>query len=287
MAKLHTGMSRRSFLKAGLQVVGGTTVASASGGVYSIWFEPQWLALESIEMRLQRLPQAFDGFRMVQLSDLHYENATPASTVIAAIEMANQLAPDLIVLTGDYVTNRDRRHLQGMAEVVTQLHAPYGVIGVLGNHDVWSRADRVAQALEAQGITILKNQSIPIERDRSRFWIVGADDVWEHRVDIDRALYGVPEDEAKVLLVHEPDFADVAKQYSIDLQLSGHTHGGQVRLPFLGALKLPRYGHRYPIGLQYADALPVYTSRGVGMIQPAVRFNCRPEVTLFTLRSGT
>ena len=259
-------------------------MTSTTGGLYAAWLEPQWIAAESVELKLRRLPPALDGFRIVQLTDLHFDT-TPEDTLVSAVEAANRLDADVVVLTGDYVTS-SLAGFDRCAREVGRLRAKQGVIGVLGNHDWWSGEDVVTDALAAQGVSILINQPAPIERDGARLWIVGVDSLWEQHADIERALHGVPAGEAKVLLVHEPDFADVARQYPIDVQLSGHTHGGQVRLPFVGPLRLPRHGRKYPIGLRRAGALQVYTSRGVGMAPPAVRFNCRPEVTLFTLQAA-
>ena len=267
------------------RMTAGVAMTSATGGLYATWLEPQWIVVESVELRLKRLPPALDGFRLAQLTDLHYDT-TPGEALTAAVDAANQLNADLIVMTGDYLS-RSLDHFDVCAREVGRLRARHGVIGTLGNHDWWVDAPVSNKALEAQGVSILINQSVPIERDGARLWIVGVDSVWEGHDDIEWALRGVPSDEAKVLLVHEPDFADVAEQYPIDLQLSGHTHGGQVRLPFVGALTLPRHGRKYPMGLRRVGSMYEYTSRGVGVVRPAVRFNCRPEVTQITLRAET
>jgi len=281
--ELPSALSRRSFLKAVARTAAGAGVVSATGGLYAFWLEPQLISVESIEVRLQRLPAAFDGFRLAQLSDLHYDT-TPADTITSAIDAANRLDADLILLTGDYVS-RARKDIEVVAAEVGRLRSRYGVVGVLGNHDHWVSSGATRALLEAAGASILVNQAQAIEREGARLWLIGVDSMWEKRTDLERALRGAPIDEAKMLLVHEPDFADAAKKHSIDFQLSGHTHGGQVRLPFVGAPFLPKYGRKYPIGLRRAGPLQVYTSRGVGMVRPAVRFNCRPEVTLVTLRS--
>jgi hypothetical protein len=279
-------MSRRTFLKAATRMTAGAALASATGSAYAAWLEPQWIAVEPVDIRLKRLPPAFDGFRIAQLSDVHYDT-TPAATVAAAIDAANQLDADAVVLTGDYLSG-SLRSLDECAAEIGRLRAKLGVFGVLGNHDVWSgRPNQIAGALEANGVTMLRNRSIAFERDGSRLWIVGMDDGWERQADPDRALRGAPGDEAKLLLLHEPDFADAMAHYSIDAQLSGHSHGGQVRLPLIGAPILPPYGRKYPYGLRRVARLQLYTSRGVGVIRPAVRFNCRPEVTLVTLRSAS
>jgi predicted MPP superfamily phosphohydrolase len=154
---------------------------------------------------------------------------------------------------------------------------------VLGNHDHWTDPAWVSSTAESYGVTMLSNSAQRLSDAENGLWLVGVDDIWVGAGDLERALGGVPEDSSKLLLVHEPDFADKAARSGIDLQLSGHSHGGQVRLPLIGAPLLPLWGRRYPIGLQKAQAMWVYTSRGLGLIEPAVRFNCRPEVTLLTL----
>jgi hypothetical protein len=176
--------------------------------------------------------------------------------------------------------------------VLTGLSAPLDVYAVLGNHDYWhpSGAARVAQALRdafaGRRFEMLLNDNRVINAGGALLHIVGVDDVWEQQHDLRRAIASLPPDQPAILLAHEPDLADeAATTHPFVLQLSGHSHGGQVRLPFIGAPLLPPYGQKYPIGLQRAGDMLVYTSRGVGMIAPAVRFNCQPEVTLITLRS--
>jgi uncharacterized protein len=157
------------------------------------------------------------------------------------------------------------------------------VVAILGNHDHWNDGKIVEGALHDRGIQVLRNRSLPLERGRSRIWIAGVDDALVQAADLTKTLHHVPASEAVVLLAHEPDFADYAARFPVDLQLSGHTHGGQVRLPGIGALILPRLAEKYPEGLNQVGALQVYTNRGLGVINPPVRFNCPPEVTFVTL----
>jgi predicted MPP superfamily phosphohydrolase len=140
------------------------------------------------------------------------------------------------------------------------------------------------RSIKHTGITLLRNQAVPLTRGRSSLYLVGIDDLWQELADMPQALERVPGSGCKIALMHEPDFADIAAQARIDLQLSGHSHGGQVRLPGIGPLILPRYGEKYPMGLARVGALTqVYTTRGVGVLPPPVRFNCPPEVTFLTL----
>lgn len=206
--------------------------------------------------------------------------------------MVNDLRPDLIVLTGDFVSepflSRDRERAASAAEpcakLLRQMQAPYGRWAVLGNHDVNTVPDRITDSLRSQGIQVLINQSVPIEGNGARFWLGGVDDELERQPDLDGTLRNIPSDECVVLMAHEPDYADHVTNHPVDLQLSGHTHGGQVRLPFLGPLYLPPLGRKYVWGLYKIGELTLYTNQGLGTVNLPVRMNCPPEITLLTLR---
>jgi uncharacterized protein len=277
-------INRRQFLKFVLGASAGGAAAAMGGSVYSALIEPQWLSVERIEVPLARLPRELDGFTIAQLSDLHLGPYVGADEIRSAVQATNQLQPDAIVLTGDYVT-READRMDECARELGALSAASGVYAVLGNHDHWSGSDHITRALTDQSIPVLVNEALPIERNGVRLWIAGVDDVWQRRADLDSALRQVPTTEPTVLLAHEPDYAELVRRYPVDLQLSGHSHGGQVRLPYYGALILPYLAKNYPIGLARVDALTVYTNRGIGVVSPPVRFNCRPEITLLTLRS--
>jgi predicted MPP superfamily phosphohydrolase len=270
-------------LKFVLGASAGAAGAALGGSVYTTLIEPQWLSVERIDVPLARLPRELDGFTIAQLSDLHLGPYIGAEEIRSAVQVTNQLQPDVIVLTGDYVT-READLMDDSARELGALTAPGGVYAALGNHDHWSGPDHIARVLRDHSIPVLINEALPVERNGARLWIAGVDDVWERRADLDLALRQVPATEPTVLLAHEPDYAETVRRYPVDLQLSGHSHGGQVRLPFYGAPILPYLGKQYPIGLQRADALWVYTNRGIGVVSPPVRFNCRPEITLLTLR---
>jgi predicted MPP superfamily phosphohydrolase len=279
-------LTRRQFLKFALGATTGAAGVALGGSVYSALIEPQWLSIERIDVPLARLPRELDGFTIAQLSDLHLGPYVGNTEIRSAVEATNQLRPDAIVLTGDYVT-READLMDDCARELSALAAPAGVYAVLGNHDHWSSLEHITHALENNSIPVLINDAMPVERNGARLWIAGVDDVWQRRADLNSALRQVPVTEPTVLLAHEPDYAEVVRHYPVDLQLSGHSHGGQVRLPFYGAPILPYLAKKYPIGLKRADALWVYTNRGIGVVSPPVRFNCRPEITLLTLRSAT
>lgn len=279
----------------------GVAVGAAATVGDGVIFEANRPQLVSIEVPLTRLAASWDGFRIAQLSDLHYDDHFSVVPLRKAIAIVNHLQPDLVVLTGDFVTSplRDpRRHntrrgaraaakaIEPCAELLAQLRAQSGVLAILGNHDVSADAPHVTAVLQSYAIPVLCNRSIPLEREGSRLWLSGVDDVLEGKPNLDLTLSGIPPDEPVVLLAHEPDWADSVVKRPVDLQISGHSHGGQIRLPLIGAPYLPVLGRKYPWGLRRIGPLTLYTNCGIGTIRIAMRLNCPPEVTLFTLRSA-
>lgn len=256
--------------------------------VDAIFIEPGWLQIERLALTLPRLPGALDGFTVLQITDVHYPRGLPEAYFRSVVATANALHPDIIVLTGDYAP-KSARDAEPCARVLSALRAPNGVYAVLGNHDHWTDATAVTRALTRAGIPVLRNRAVPINRRGARLWVVGVDDVCEGKANLPNALRAVPAGEATILLAHEPDFADTAARYPIDVQLSGHSHGGLVWMPGIGTPLLPRLCRKYPRGLYHVGTMPLYTSRGVGVIPIfglPVRFNCRPEITLFTLHAA-
>ncbi len=282
-------VSRRRFLSwvlgAGLAL---GAAASATAG-YALVLEPGWLQVKRVPVVLPGLPPALDGLSIAHLTDLHWGRYTGLREIRAAVEAANALEPDLVVLTGDYVLG-SAAYAEPCAAELAALRAPLGVYAVAGNHDHWTDIATVGGALAAAGLPLMRNEARRLEVAGSALWLAGLDDVCEGHDDLESALAPVPPGEPVLLLVHEPDFAIVAAfaPWSILLQLSGHSHGGQVCLPFVGPPILPWLGRIYPAGLQAVTgaSLQVYTNCGVGVISPPVRINCRPEVALLTLRAA-
>jgi predicted MPP superfamily phosphohydrolase len=200
-----------------------------------------------------------------------------------SVTRANDLQPDLILLTGDYVLETADSIFE-LAPVLAELNATHGIYAVLGNHDHWTDAGVVRQGLKESGLPVLHNEGVAVGVGTGTLYVAGIDDSWSGQPDLEAALSGLPASAPAVLLAHEPDFAD---KYLADgrvaLQLSGHSHGGQVRLPGVGPLVLPRFGQKYHNGLNRVQNSWVYTTRGIGVIGPPVRFNCPPEITEITL----
>ena len=280
-------INRRKFIKR----VAAAGVAAIA--VDSTLIEPNRPRLIRKEIALQRWPSRLDGFTIALLSDFHYDPYFSVHPIRSAVEVVNGLQPDLIALTGDFVSMplvgnsaKGAADAEPCAQLLGKLRAPYGVWSVLGNHDVFSNAARVTDALHAVGIPMLSNKSVAIEKDGARFWLGGVEDVLAGRADVSRTLRGIPSEEAVVLMAHEPDYADYVAGYPVDLQLSGHTHGGQVRFPFMRPLYLPPLAKKYVWGLFKIRDLTLYTNAGIGTVELPVRWNCPPEITFITVRKS-
>jgi hypothetical protein len=280
--------TRRKFIRL------AATAGGAALAVDTTLIAPNLPRIVRKEILLQRWPERLEGFTIALLSDFHYDPYFSVHPLRSSIGMVNGVHPDLIVLTGDFVTESfpgNKAHktkaayaAEPCAQLLRQMQAPYGLWAVLGNHDVVTDPNRVINALRAEGIQVLGNQSAPIEARGARFWLAGVDDVMEKRSDLSAALHGVPANESVVLLAHEPDFADYVARFPVDLQLSGHSHGGQVRIPFVRPLWLPPLAKKYVWGLFKIGGLTLYTNPGLGTVGLPVRMNCPPEITLLTLR---
>jgi hypothetical protein len=280
-------ISRRKFL---------FTAGAAGLGLFAAdgYWQSTRVHVEKIEIPLKRLPKAFDGYTIAQLSDLHYEHLFSAEVIHRSVELVNGLRPDLTVLTGDFVTVpifERERFLRKAAEtaipcadLLGMLHGPK--YAVLGNHDAEANPPLIIRSLERNGVSVMRNRSTPLERGNARIWLAGIDDFLRGEPRIELALDGIPPDEATILMAHEPDCADYYSALPIDLQLSGHSHGGQVWIPGVGAPWLPPMSRKYPRGLYHINNLTLYTNMGIGTIRAPIRINCPPEVTLITLRSA-
>jgi uncharacterized protein len=250
--------------------------------VYVHLIEPTWYDIKRVRLTLPNLTRDFDNYRIVQISDIHADFWMTRKRLEHIVALVNQQQPDLVVLTGDYITG-SARHFVPTLKTLARLKSADGAVAVLGNHDVSTNPSRIRRTLEKSGITVLENQSITLLRNKAVLAIGGVGDVWYNQADLDLVLQALPTSGAAILLAHEPDFADIsAATGRFDLQLSGHSHGGQVYFPFMKRV-LPNLAHRYPVGQYQVNGMIQYTNRGVGMSPFHLRFNCRPEITVFTL----
>jgi predicted MPP superfamily phosphohydrolase len=280
--------TRRQFLHRAA-AVGALAIAGDS-----LLLEPNRPRIVRRDFWLPRWPERMNGFTIALLSDFHYDPYFSIHPLHATIPLVNGLRPDLIALTGDFVSvpligddTKAALAAEPCARLLSQMKAGHGLWAVLGNHDFNTDPEHVTRALQAEGIRILANESIAIERDGARAWLAGVNDVLSRTADLNKALRSVPSGEATVLLVHEPDFADEASRFPVDLQLSGHSHGGQVRIPLLPPLYLPAMAKKYILGTYRVGGLTLYTNAGIGTVGVPLRLNCPPEITLLTLRSSS
>lgn len=265
--------------------------------LYSVLVEPSWLKLRRYELKIAGLPPELDGLKIGHFSDSHFGPLVGLMHIRQAIAMLNAEQPDLVLLTGDYVHQTPSAIPDGIA-VLTELKSRLGTLAVLGNHDHWEGTEACRAEFARHGLPLLDNQRVflsarglsdqPVDPSLA---ICGVGDLWEDTVDPEKALQDVPEDCPRLLLSHNPDvaelFPDRFPRLRFDLQLSGHTHGGQVSFPGVGTPIVPSaYGPRYAGGLVQGPAWPVVVSRGVGLTVLPVRFRVPPEVGLITLRRG-
>ena len=282
-------LSRRQFALGGL--LGSLGTLSGAGFIgYNAYFaspfEPQ---LERIEAILPRGHENLAGLRIGFMADTHLGPSMGEDDVARAAAMLAKEQPDLVLLGGDYVS-ASTRYAAPVAAIFAEFlrQTPLGVFAVLGNHDVGElgRDKIVTAALEGVGIVVLRNSSALVETGRGQLWLAGVDEALMARADPVATFASIPTNAAKLALWHEPDFARHTARQGAFMQLSGHSHGGQVRLPGFGPLFLPKGAERYVIGMNHSEGMPVYTTRGVGVFQPPIRINCPPEVTLITLVSS-
>lgn len=277
-------ISRRSFLKT-------AGVASIGFPLYAAEISRHEISLERHDILLNRLPDQFRGFKLIQVSDFHYAEFTEPYFLRDVVNRINSLNPDAVFFNGDYVTDgvlfshaRTRQFAYRCAEILSKVHCPYRY-AVLGNHDSTFARPAVLDALALHGFTVLNNRYVPLERNGQRIWIAGTDDAIYRKMDLDKAIppASVSNNEPVVLMVHEPDVLPQIARYNVGLMLSGHTHGGQVRFPFVPALHLPPLGRKYVEGIFRVGPTQLYVNRGLGTVGLPVRFNCPPEIAILTL----
>ena len=250
------------------------------------WASGDRFVVNNERIWLDALPEAFSGLRVVQISDIHHGLFLPEPWLAEAVQQTNRLRPDIVVLTGDFVTY-SRANIEPAAEILSRLRARYGVLAVLGNHDFRVGADAVTAALRRKHIEVLRNQHITVQFGGSSLYVAGVDD-YGYGADVRRAVRGIPRDAATILLAHNPRIIHLASRHGVSLVLSGHTHGGQVNLPLLGTV----YGRsperlRYKIGWDRLGATQIYVSRGIGTIVLPWRVRCPAEITHLELLPGT
>jgi len=247
--------------------------------------EPTALDITRPVLPVKGLPDAFDGFRIAFLADIHYGPNTDRAFIERTVSAANSAKPDLILLGGDYVYSK-KDYVAPCAECVKKLNAPHGVFFVLGNHDHWQGSWPIRKAMRGVALELV-NKGAWLRRGAARIMLAGVDDLWTGSPQTRPFMDYLGPKEVCLLVSHNPEYAEEIADERIRLVLAGHTHGGQVYIPGIGAPILPtRLGQKYRAGLVRAPKTQVYVSRGIGTLPPKFRFCCRPELTIVTIESA-
>ncbi|MCS1350457.1 metallophosphoesterase [Mechercharimyces sp. CAU 1602] len=285
--KIKPTISRRQFLKKGGRWGIGAAIGMGSLSSYGLWLEPHWVEWIKITISLPRLPGAFVGKKLLHFSDLHFGTTVKEKQLAQLVADINEEKPDLVCFTGDLYDKRSAMAATGRAvsAELDRIDAPLGKYSILGNHD-YSDGLPAVGVLEEAGFEVLLNRHVKVTHKEKDLYMVGLEDLMLGDPQLLQALAGIPAGACSILLMHEPDFIDAVDATQVDLQLSGHSHGGQIRLPLVGPLLTPPYGGKYPEGLARGEksGVQVYTSRGVGTTILPVRLFCRPQVTVITLQ---
>jgi len=271
-------LSRRQFLKGAIAMGAAGLVADG------LLLEPRHVVVERKTIAINDLPDAFDGFRICQITDVHHGPFTGLGFIEKVVEKVNSLNPGLVVLTGDYV-DHSSKYIVPAVSALCRLKSSNGVLAVLGNHDHWMDANLTQEVFNRYNVPVITNSHKLIEIKDKAICVAGVGDLMEDSQDLKAAFYGVPADIPRILLSHNPDYAEsMPATERVDLVLAGHTHGGQVRMLFsIAPITMSRYGQKYAGGLVRSASGQVYVSRGIGVVGLPVRFNCPPEITIITL----
>ena len=245
--------------------------------------EANSLSLERVTIFLKRLPKKLDGLKIIHLSDTHHSPFTSLDHIKRAVKIANRLRPDMFLLTGDYVSH-EREYIAPVAAALAKLKSKYGTYACLGNHDHWTDADLVTHLFRGEGIQMLVNEGLRFEARGASFWLAGVDDYMVGKTDVPAALRGSFPDEMKLLLAHNPIIFREAARYGVDLTLSGHTHGGQIKIRDEEKRILPR--RKLTSGLHAKKSSQIYITRGIGTVVLPVRYQCPPEISFLELRTA-
>jgi predicted MPP superfamily phosphohydrolase len=276
-------INRRTFLKTGWKV-GLTMLGVAAMGIFYTMEERFMYQTRQVELTIRDLPDAFKGWKIVQFSDVHFGFHYEADDFRRVVKMINKLKPDMLFFTGDLL-DRAWSEQSPVLPILQELKKPRGgKWAVLGNHDYASK-DRAIQLLQDSEFRVLINSHSYIDYNGQRLYIAGVDDYLFGKYDIKKTLQGLSDQDCVLLLAHEPDTADFSWNLGVNAQFSGHSHGGQIRLPFMKPFFTPELAQIYLEGFYTVGErkMPLYVNRGIGTSTLPIRFFCRPEITVFHL----
>ncbi|CAG9619914.1 metallophosphoesterase [Sutcliffiella rhizosphaerae] len=282
-------ITRRGFFKRIFTSFFVAIIASGVGYYYARYVEPKQMNKVKHTIVHKSIPKSFDGIKIAQFSDTHVGHFFDKQDLENAVKIINQEQPDVVFFTGDLMDNpMEYDQSYNLIHILEKVNAPLGKFAIYGNHDHGGYGtETYEEIMEASGFTILKNENTYIELiDKSRIYIGGVDDLMLGRPDFRQTLRNIPEDAYTILLAHEPDVAEaISEEFHVNLQLSGHSHGGQIQLPFIGPLITPPLGTKFYEDFYYLNNLTLYVNKGLGTTRQPYRFLVPPEITFFTLKS--
>lgn len=280
-------ITRRNFLKTGIRTCLYSFISASIGYYYAKYIEPHWLSFTRHTLTSQLIPKGFHGMKILQFSDLHlgyYFSLQHLSQIVSKINAEN---PDIVLFTGDLIDNyQTYTDTPFVAAILKNIKAPFGKFAIYGNHDHGGYGtEYYDHIMRESGFELLQNKEKRIRLlDNSEISILGLDDILLGKPKIAETLQHTRQNIYNIVLVHEPDIAPQIATYPINLQLSGHSHGGQVQIPFLGAIITPALAEHYIEGFYAIQDLTLYVNRGLGRTRVPFRFMSKPEITIFTLQ---
>ncbi|WP_096154830.1 MULTISPECIES: metallophosphoesterase [Bacillus] len=282
-------LTRRSFLKYIFSLSLTGIITTGLGYYYARYLEPKMITTNHYSIKNKHIPTSFDGLKIVQFSDTHVGHTFEINDLKNVVEKINKEKPDVVFFTGDLMDDPlEFEKAEKLIPILKAIDAPFGKFSIFGNHDHGGYGtETYVEVMNEAGFTLLKNENTTIEMiDNSKIFIAGVDDLMLGRPDFKQSLKNIPEGAYTILLVHEPDVAyEISEEFSVNLQLSGHSHAGQVQIPFFGPIITPPLGSKYVEGFYELNDLTLYVNRGLGTTREPYRFFAPPELTVFTLES--
>ncbi|WP_050614611.1 metallophosphoesterase [Bacillus testis] len=284
-------LDRRVFLKKSIQTGIAAFSIGVSGRFYCKHVEPFWVETKAYKINIPSIPPAFHKLRIVQFSDTHLGFHFNLLQLTKMIDKINKLQPDLILFTGDLLdkpAQYKNKEALAIVEVLSKIKAAHGKFCCYGNHDHGHNGSSLyKEVMEASDFIVLRNSNRMLRAANGQsIYIAGIDEPMIGRPLWDKTLENIPDNQFVLLLSHAPDLAHQAKNLRVDMQLSGHSHGGQIQLPFIGPIFTPPFAKDFSDGLYNAGRMIVYVNKGLGTTRIPYRFLARPELTLFVLESG-
>lgn len=286
---MNNNLTRRSFLKKIVGTILSLTGAGIGGRYYAHDIEPKWIEFNEIIIQHSLIPKGFNGMKIVQFSDTHLGFQFQLKDLQAVLSKIQTYSPDVVLFTGDLMDEPNKYpHQSEIIPLLQNIQAPLGKFSIYGNHDHGGYGSKMYdQIMELSGFTLLQNSHAAISLlNGDKIYIAGIDDAMLGSPNIKQSLLGIPEHAYTILLSHAPDLAEFAKDYPVQYQISGHSHAGQIQVPFAGALVTPPFGKKYTEGMYELENLTLYVNRGLGTTRLPYRFLARPEITLYELQSN-